>query len=138
MSLPIRVLVIALALCIGARHAPAQDKPEIYVQTGHGFNITRVAFSPDGTTLASASADKTIKFWDIASWGELRTLRGPSAQVNGVAFSPDGKLLASASDDKTNKLWDVASGKELRTLNGHGNWVLAVAFSPDGKLLASA
>ena len=137
MRSPIRAIVIALAVCLGTHHALAQDKPDIYVQTGHGFNVTRVAFSPDGAILASASADKTIKLWDLKTWREIRTLRGHTSYLNGVAFSPDGALLASASDDKTVKLWDVASGKELRTLSGHTNFVNAVAFSPDGKLVAS-
>jgi hypothetical protein len=109
--------------------------------TSPGLNVgsvNSIAFSPDGRRLASASADKTMRLWDVASGAAVRTLEGHQDAVNGVAFSPDGRWLASASADKTVRLWDVASGAAVRTLEGHQGWVFGVAFSPDGRRLASA
>ena len=59
------------------------------------FGVRCVAFSPDGTTLASGSTDSTIKFWDVASGKERATFRGHRHHVIAVAYSPDGKTLAS-------------------------------------------
>jgi WD40 repeat protein len=68
-------------------------------------NIQAIAFSPDGTTLASGSRDGQVLFWD-ASTGKLKaTMWHDGSEVLTVAFSPDGKLLASGSDDGHIKLW---------------------------------
>ncbi|WP_251959410.1 serine/threonine-protein kinase [Nostoc commune] len=104
---------------------------------GHSSDVNSVAFSPDGITLGSASDDKTIKLWKLASGEEIRTLQGHSTWIWTVTFSPDSKTLASGSADKTIKLWNLETGKLIRTLEGHSDGVASVAFSPDGKTLAS-
>jgi WD40 repeat protein len=103
---------------------------------GHQDQVVSVAFSSDGTRIASGGNDRTVKIWDGAGGKELRTLRGHRGEVRRVAFSPDGRRLASSSNDYTVKLWDVASGQELRTLR-HESLVGPVAFSPDGMRLAT-
>jgi serine/threonine protein kinase len=105
--------------------------------TGHSGGVYSVAISPDGQTLASGSADKTIKIWNLSTGQEIRTLTGHSDPVRSVAFSPDGQTLASGSFDKTIKIWNLSTGQEIRTLTGHSNWVNSVAFSRDGQTLAS-
>ncbi|MEH2024493.1 serine/threonine-protein kinase [Nostoc sp.] len=104
---------------------------------GHSSDVNSVAFSPDGITLGSASDDKTIKLWNLASGKEIRTLEGHSNWIWTIAFSPDSKTLASGSADKTIKLWNLETGKLTRTLQGNSDGVTSVAFSPDGKTLAS-
>jgi serine/threonine protein kinase len=99
--------------------------------------VGSVAFSPDGSRLASGSADRTIKIWDTASGREVLTLTGHTHEVWSVAFSPDGSRLASASRDKTIKIWDLAKGNVLHTLREHAGQVWSVAFSPDGRQPAS-
>ena len=118
----------------------ASDKPEVFVQLGHSDRVTSIAFSPDGKTFVSGSADNTLKLWDVSTGKEIRTFRGHSGDVTSVAFSPDGKIIISGSGglfDNTLKLWDVSTGKEIRTFRGHSGGVTSVAFSPDGKTFVS-
>ena len=79
-----------------------------------------------------------VQIWDVASGGEIATLKGHGRAVGKVAFSRDGKLLATGSTDNTIKIWDFASKRELITLVGHTANIESLDFSPDGKLLASA
>jgi len=104
----------------------------------HTGYITRIAWSQDGKYLASPSADKTIRIWDMRTGVCVHTLQGHTTTVYSVAWSPDSQRLASASDDNTIRLWDITSGKLLQTLNGHNGEVFSVAWSPDGQKIASA
>jgi WD40 repeat protein/tRNA A-37 threonylcarbamoyl transferase component Bud32 len=107
-------------------------------QTHTLAGVSAVAYSPDGTMLATGGADTSISIRNAVTGALIRTLTGHQDAVTGVAFSRDGRLLASSSWDRTVRVWDLATGKQQHTLTGHTRQVTRVAFSPDGKLLASS
>jgi WD40 repeat protein len=92
-----------------------------------------IAFTADGRFALFASADKSLRLWDVEGGHETRRFVGHSASVWSVALSPNGKQALSGSMDTTVRLWDVESGSELKRFDGHEGLVTAVAFSPDGK-----
>src|SRR5207249_10324483 len=85
----------------------------------HAAAIYAVAYSPDGSRLASAGQDSLVKVWDMANGRELAVFRGHSEPVRAIAFSPDSKHLASAGEGKVIKIWEATTGKEFKTLSGH-------------------
>ena len=104
--------------------------------------VLALALSPDGTRLASANREGTIRLWDGNNdeWMTLQkhTGYGMETWTNVLAFSPNGKMLASGGTNKTVQLWDTTTGEPLATLAGHVNGMTALAFSPEGTTLASA
>ncbi|HST19852.1 MAG TPA: ADP-ribosylation factor-like protein [Blastocatellia bacterium] len=133
---------------------PWQDEPEVptfteiggspvpgltlrHVLRGHKSWIGRIAWSPDGSYLASPSDDNTIRIWDARSGACVRTLQEHAEAVTSVAWSPDGQRLASASWDRTIRIWEVVSGKALQILEGHSGGLKCAVFSSDIRWLAS-
>lgn len=107
---------------------------------GHTGRITALAYSPDGTTLASASADGTTRLWDVAT-GQLKAkLQSPAAMSLCLAFSPDQNLLAVGYGNPVGlvQLWDTDSWQMLERWAANPVVTRGVAFNPNGALLASA
>ncbi|MEW6753841.1 MAG: fibronectin type III domain-containing protein [Candidatus Latescibacterota bacterium] len=106
--------------------------------THNGFAIRQVTFSSDGTLVATAGEDNTVKVWRVSDGTPVRSLSGTAGWSFGaVAFSPDAATLAAGSRDRSVKLWRVADGSLVRTLTGDAGAIAAVAFTPDGATLAS-
>ncbi|CAD8129721.1 unnamed protein product [Paramecium sonneborni] len=110
---------------------------ELNQLVGHKNRIETVCFSPDGTTLASGSYDKSICLWDVKTGLQKAKLNGHRSQVRSVCFSPDGTSLASGSFDESIILWEVKTRKRKSKLDCHKYPVISICFSPDGTTLAS-
>lgn len=95
-----------------------------------------LALSPDGFTVATASAGNTVKLWNAATGQLQATLTGHQDRVTAMAFTPDGHTLATGSDDGTVRLWETATGQPQATLTTLTS-VASVTFSPDGHTLAT-
>ncbi|MDF0552840.1 hypothetical protein [Kamptonema sp. UHCC 0994] len=104
---------------------------------GHGKGISGVSFSPDGKTIASASADNTVRIWNKDGKAIGIPLQHKDS-LFAVSFSPDGKMIATASADKIATLWRVDNGTAIVTFIGHDEPVTSVSFSPDGQTIATA
>ncbi len=109
----------------------------LYSPEDYRGDVTGVAFSSDGKTLASGSADM-VYLWDAETGEALGELENETL-IHDVAYSPDGSLLAVGCDDGNLRLWDVAQGEVLNIWEAHpDSQVVSVVFSPDGSRLASS
>lgn len=133
----LRIPVLIGSILMIAMAAIAQQ-PTLVAQTGHLDSIYALAFSPDGTLLASAGIDKTIIIWSLSEGRQIYSLKGHSEWIFSLAFSPDGKFLASGSSDDTVKVWSVSKGTKEAEISVKPNDVASVAFSRDGNTLAIA
>lgn len=106
--------------------------------SGHSDWVSDVAFSPDGSRLATTSLDRTAKIWDVTNGQELFAFEEHSRAVISVAFSPDGKILATGSENGFIILWNTETGAKINVLGSSLVAVHTVTFRPDGSRLAAA
>jgi WD40 repeat protein len=129
--------------------AAAGTPKELSGQSAHVAGVAAVAYSPDGSKLASVGGDGALRIWTVADTGQPVPLAKFDGQakpgsssgfspLSAVTFSADGRFVASAGADAVVRVWDVQTKAEVRGLRGHTEWATAVAFSPDARLLVSA
>jgi WD40 repeat protein len=101
------------------------------------FESGRIAFSPDGTTLATASSD-SVKLWDPVT-GKPRHDFGHNYAIWSFAFAPNGETILSGASysDRTARVWDPFTGALRARWEGHAAGVQSVAFAPDGSFAAT-
>ncbi|MDR3193503.1 MAG: hypothetical protein LBT87_10600, partial [Treponema sp.] len=129
--------LLALSL-VFAGTLEAQD---VYLQEGHRSSVEALAWSPDGTRMASAGENESgywqVKIWDMSTGRLLFSKPMPGYYNGGLAWNPDGTRLAAAVYSYNGgefKIWDAESGEEVFSLKGR---VTALAWSPDGRKIAA-
>lgn len=100
-------------------------------------HVLTLAFSGDGTRLASGSKDTAVRLWDTVGTQAPMVLQQHMGWINALAFSPDGGMLASGDTDTVVHVWDTTNGALLATFRGHLSGIVALKFSPDSRTLAS-
>jgi WD40 repeat protein len=107
------------------------------VPTGHTSGVPVLGVAPDGSWLASASDDETVRIWDPLTGSPRHTLTGHTGRVSALGVAPDGSWLASVGWDGTVRIWDPLTGSLRHTLTGHTRPVGALGVASDGSWLAS-
>jgi WD40 repeat protein/DNA-binding SARP family transcriptional activator len=108
------------------------------VLRGHDGFVWNLTFNADGQRVATASADGTVRVWDVDTGEQQLILAGHSGDVWAIAFSASGALLASGGEDQNICLWDAHTGQLLHQWHAHGSIVYSLCFAESGDLLASA
>lgn len=116
----------------------ADNGVQILVLKGHSAEVNWASYSPDGSRIVTASADKTARVWDSTTGSQLLVLPGHAASVNSALYSPDSKHIVTGSVDGTARIWDAVTGVQLALLSGHADHVSVAIYSPDGRHVMTA
>ncbi|KAK3824000.1 MAG: WD40-repeat-containing domain protein [Linnemannia elongata] len=106
-------------------------------KNGHSDEITEVAFSPCGQRIATASLDKTVRFWNALTGIAESIVINQSDAITCLSFSSNGTQLVTSGRDNIVRTWDAYTGKAIHVLEGHKGWVSKVPFSPSDHQVAS-
>jgi WD40 repeat protein/beta-lactamase regulating signal transducer with metallopeptidase domain len=101
-----------------------------------GSDLSSLAFSPDGSTIATLGVGGTIALFDASTLKERSSWISPEGRS--IAFSPDSRFLATGHRSGEVLLWNAGSGLKLATLIGHAGAVSRVTFAPDGRTVAAS
>ena len=112
-------------------------KPRLTLRD-HTDAVYGVSFSRDGTKVASAASDRTVKIWSVATGQRIVTLSESTGELYTVAFKPNGNQIAAAGADRIIRVWDVSSGALLHSGFAHDGAILKLVYSHDGSQLISA
>ncbi|XP_050754517.1 transcription initiation factor TFIID subunit 5 isoform X4 [Gymnogyps californianus] len=104
---------------------------------GHLADVTCTRFHPNSNYIATGSADRTIRLWDVLNGNCVRIFTGHKGPIHSLAFSPNGRFLATGATDGRVLLWDIGHGLMVGELKGHTDTIYALRFSRDGEILAS-
>ncbi|MFJ2738297.1 WD40 repeat domain-containing serine/threonine protein kinase [Streptomyces sp. NPDC087440] len=126
----------------GTSPTPARNPAEPVARlTDRTDDIDRLAFSPDGRTLAGGGLNGEVLLWDLTSRRLTATLKGHASSILSLVFSPDGETLYSGGLDQTLRHWDMrtrAPKGVLARYSGTFESVNGLAVAPGGDLLAAA
>ncbi len=106
-----------------------QSGRRIHSLIGQFGHPTEIAFSPDGTLVASASSDGIARVWRTSDWGLQSVLPGGENALTGIAFGADSEQVVTSGRDGTARVFDAKTGSHLFTLTGHDDWVTSAAFT---------
>ena len=105
---------------------------------GHKLAVYSVTFSPNGHSLVSASADESVRTWNIRDGSsKVLPVTGSPDHFMSVVFSPDGRYVAAGNRDNSLWIWDSRTYRLVATWRGHLGAVWCTEFTPDGKGLIS-
>lgn len=142
------LLVVILASCGDeaqkeeVKLTDPQIDAEVCLELGHYWNMSSVAFSPDGKYIISSAYDRSLRKWDTETGNQVKVLQAASPDEKignfiSLDFSPDGKKIAAGTDDY--KIWIINAEtlKKEKVIEAGDYSVKSLAFSPDGAKLAS-
>ena len=123
--------------CLIIQSSFAQITAEKEVLT-KGHEVYCIAYSQDGSFVATGGGDETVVVYNTATWETITTLKGFKDLPLAITFSNDGKLIAACGKDNKIHIWDLASKQLKLSLTGHKKKVMDIEFTPDDKFIASA